>query len=217
MELGPVHQRSNDIFSGILHAIGAGLAIAALVLLAIYATGGRAITASVIFGSGLVLLYIASASYHLLPHQWLVAKGVLRKIDHAMIYVLIAATYTPIALIGLRGGWGWSIFGVSWGLAVIGILSKAIPAWHPSHLVSTLHYLVMGWLVLIAWPELQQFSSGALLWLTLGGGLYTTGVIFYSLDRKIKLPHFGMHEIFHLFVIAGSFCHFWLVLWHLQP
>ncbi len=211
-----IHQRSNDILSGILHAIGAGLAIAGLVLLAIFGQGGRGITASVIFGSGLVLLYVASATYHLLPHHLLRAKVVLQTIDHCMIYVLIAATYTPICLLGLRGGWGWSLFAVSLALAVLGILSKTIPRWHPSHLVSTVHYLAMGWLLLIALgPLLTRFTSPMLFWLVLGGVLYTSGVIFYSLDRKIKLPAFGMHEIFHLFVLGGSFCHFWLVLWYL--
>ncbi len=208
----PVHARKNDIISGGLHAIGAGLAIAALVLLAIFAQGGRGVTAAVIFGSGLVLLYIASATYHLLPHRYQTAKVVLRKIDHAMIYVLIAATYTPICLLGLRGGWGWSLFGVSWGLALLGVLSKTIPRWQPPSWLGTTHYLVMGWLVLLAWSELRTFSTGMLFWLALGGAWYTCGVVFYSLDRKIKLPAFGMHEIFHLFVMVGSFCHFWLVL-----
>lgn len=211
-----VHQRSNDIFSGVLHGIGAGLAIAGLVLLAIFAQGGRGITASVIFGSGLVLLYIASAAYHLLPHRLMRAKSILQKLDHCMIYVLIAATYTPVCLLGLRGGWGWSLFGVSWALALVGILSKTVRRWRPSHVVSTVHYLVMGWLLLLAWPVLAtQFTSTMILWLALGGVLYTSGVIFYSLDHKIKLPAFGMHEIFHLFVLGGSFCHFWLVLWYL--
>jgi hemolysin III len=207
-----LQQRSNDIFSGILHAIGAGLAIAALTLLAVFAEGGKAVTASVIFGSGLVLLYLASASYHLLPHHLLRAKGVLQKLDHSMIYVLIAATYTPVCLLGLGGAWGWSIFGVSWGLAILGILSKTLPSWQPPHWLGTLHYLVMGWLIIIAWPALHTLSAPALWWLTLGGVIYTSGVTFYALDRKVKIPAFGLHEVFHLFVMAGSFCHFWLVL-----
>lgn len=210
------HPRHNDIISGILHTIGFGLSIAALVILAISAYGARSITSEVIFGSGLILLYFASATYHLLPQHWPTAKGHFKTLDHSMIYLLIAATYTPICLVGLRDGWGWSLFGVSWGLALLGVLSKTIPALQPPHWLSTLHYLLMGWLVLLAWPVLlAQFSASMLFWLALGGACYTVGVIFYSLNRVIAIPAFGMHEIFHLFVLAGSFCHFWLMLWWL--
>lgn len=210
------HHRSNDIVSGVLHSIGLGLAITALIILVIFASTARSVTAMAIFGSGLVLLYLASALYHLLPHRHTVAKMALQKLDHIMIYVLIAASYTPICLVGLRGGWGWSLFGVSWGLAVLGIVLKSVKRLHPPLWLSVTHYLLMGWLILLALPKvLDVFSSGSLFWLTLGGLLYTTGVIFFSLDRIFKWRWFGMHEVFHLFVIGGSFAHFWFVLWYL--
>lgn len=210
------HHRSNDIVSGVLHVIGLGLAITALVILVVFASTGRSITSMAIFGSGLVLLYLASALYHLFPHHHVLTKSILQKLDHIMIYVLIAASYTPICLVGLRGGWGWSIFGISWGLAVVGIISKSIKRWQPPLWVSIMHYLLMGWLILLALPKvLMVFSDSALFWLTLGGVLYTTGVIFFSLDRIYKWRWFGMHEVFHLLVIAGSFAHFWLLLWYL--
>lgn len=210
------HHRSNDIVSGVLHGIGLGLAITALIILVIFAGTARSITAMAVFGSGLVLLYLTSALYHLLPHRHIRTKTILQKLDHSMIYVLIAASYTPICLVGLRGGWGWSLFGVSWGLALVGILLKSIQRFYPPLWLSVTHYLLMGWLILLALPKvLIVFSDGALFWLTLGGVLYTTGVIFFSLDRVFKWRWFGMHEVFHLFIIGGSFAHFWLMLWYL--
>ena len=210
------HQRSNDIVSGSLHAFGLMLAITALVLMAIFSQGPKAVTSTVIFGSGLTLLYLTSALYHLFPPKLLKAKSVLRKLDHSMIYFLIAASYTPICLLILPAGWGWSLFGVSWGLASIGIISKLVPRLTLPINVSVAHYLVMGWLILIAWPVLDSAFSGVqLFWLGLGGVIYTVGVLFFILDQKIKIKGFGLHEVFHLFIMAGSFCHFWLMLWYI--
>jgi hemolysin III len=129
-----------------------------------------------------------------------------------MIYVLIASTYTPICLVPLRGPWGWSLFGVIWGLALFGILWKLfqfkLPDWF-----STVYYVFMGWISLIAvWPLILALQTGALVWLLAGGLFYSGGVIFYSLDKQ-ESPRqgFGYHEIWHLFVLAGSASHFWVM------
>lgn len=213
------HHRSNDITSGILHAIGLGLAIAALVLMAIFSSqdgSGREVATVTIFGAGLVLLYSASTIYHLLPPHWQTSKMLFRKLDYSMIFVLIAATYTPICIAGIRGGWGWTLFGINWGLAIVGIILKVSPLRVPVWVYSIM-YLVMGWSVMIALnPLLEVFSRAALTWLLIGGLLYTAGVAFYALDKVLPpLRVFGMHELFHLFVMGGSFSHFWLMLHYL--
>lgn len=213
------HHRSNDITSGILHAIGLGLAIAALVLMVIFSASegsGREVVTVTIFGTGLVLLYSASTVYHLLPPHWQRSKMLFRKLDYSMIFVLIAATYTPICIAGIRGGWGWALFGINWGLAVIGIILKISPLRVPVWVYSVM-YLVMGWSVIVALkPLLQVFSKEALIWLLIGGVLYTAGVAFYALDKALPpLRVFGLHELFHLFVMGGSFSHFWLMLHYL--
>ena len=208
-------KKQNEPLSSLTHLIGLFLAITALVLLIVFAVKkGTAlhVVAYTIFGSSMVLLYLASTCYHFVDVQgkW---KNILRKIDHAMIYILIAGTYTPIALVALRGGWGWSIFGVVWGLALAGIILKIskldFHGWK-----SVFLYIGMGWLAIIAFiPLLQNIPIVGLFWLVLGGVLYTFGTIFFGLDKIIKRSRwFGMHEIFHLFVMAGSFCHFWLML-----
>jgi hemolysin III len=164
-----------------------------------------------IFGASLILLYSASSIYHL---SWVSEKAirVLRRIDHSMIYVLIAGSYTPICLITLRGPWGWSIFGTIWGFAIIGILVKnfwfSAPRW-----LSTLFYILMGWLLIIAiFPLSKVLPSGGMFWLFAGGIAYTIGGLIYATKwPKIPFKHFSFHETFHLFVLLGSFCHFWLM------
>lgn len=213
------HHRSNDITSGILHAIGLGLSIAALILMIIFAGmygSGREIVAVTIFGSGLICLYTASSLYHLFPPRWKRAKQVFRKLDYSMIFVLIAATYTPICLIGIRGGWGWSLFGISWGFVLIGSLLQ-ISRWRIPFWIYLTMYLSLGWLLLIALnPLLRTFSVPALFWLFFGGAVYTIGVLFCAFDKLIpRLKIFGFHEIFHVFVLGGSFSHFWLVFHYL--
>jgi hemolysin III len=130
-----------------------------------------------------------------------------------MIYFLIAGTYTPICLIVLRGGWGWSLFGVNWALAITGIVLKLVFR-HPAkwlRIVFFIFYIIMGWLVVIAWfPLIHAMPLGGLFWLVLGGILYTVGAGIFNL-RKVAVPIFGAHEIWHLFVLAGSFCHFWMM------
>ncbi|MEG6520514.1 PAQR family membrane homeostasis protein TrhA [Desulfotomaculum sp. 1211_IL3151] len=204
-----------DPFSGLSHLTGALLSIVALILLVYNAVQyGKTIhvVSFSIFGASLILLYTASALYHLLP---LSPKGVLllRRIDHMMIFVLIAGTYTPVCLIPLRGGWGYSLLVGVWVLAIVGIIIKAFwleaPRWF-----STLIYLTMGWLIIIAfWPLIKTVSTGGIVWMSLGGIFYTVGAIFYGTKWPPNLipGWFGFHEVFHLFVMAGSFSHFWLM------
>lgn len=198
-----------DPVSGFSHAFGAALSVAGLVLLIVYAAlygeGAWDIVSFTIFGVGLLLLYTFSSLYHLLN---LGEKGtrVFRKFDHIMIYILIAATYTPICLGPLRGGWGWSIFGVVWGIAFIGIFLTIFWLNAPRWLTTTL-YIAMGWAIIIAvYPMLTTFSSlnalGSLLWLLAGGILYTIGGVLYGLKwPHFKNKYFGFHELFHIFIL----------------
>lgn len=210
MTPNPRH-RSNDIVSGVLHLLGTGLAIAVLVVLLVFGAMSDDVWHVVgysLYGSGLILLYLASTLYHLTPEHWVRFKHIARRLDHAMIYVLIAATYTPITFIALTGGWRWSIFGVVWGLALLGGIVKLIPLRVPAG-VSLALYLVMGWLICVAIvPLLEGLTTGE-FWLLLSGGLaYTVGVIFYALERHLpQKKYFWMHEVFHIFVLGGSALH----------
>lgn len=160
-----------------------------------------------IFGISLLLLYGASTIYHTLNIS---QKGtaLLRRIDHMMIFVLIAGTYTPVCLIPLRGKWGWTLFIAVWGFAFAGILLKIFwlnaPRWF-----STLLYVVMGWLVLVAFVPLERaIPIGGIVLLASGGIVYTIGAVIYAVKwSKLKLKYFGFHEIFHLFVMGGSALH----------
>lgn len=208
-------KKLRDPFSGLTHLAGALLSIVGLVLLVLKAVNYgdiRHVVSFSIFGASLILLYTASALYHLLP---LSPKGILflRRIDHMMIFVLIAGTYTPVCLIPLQGGWGYSLLVGVWLLAVVGMVLKIFwmgaPRW-----ISTLLYVVMGWLVVVAfWPLLQTLPLGGLIWMALGGLFYTVGAVFYGTKWPPNLipGWFGFHEVFHLFVMAGSFSHFWLM------
>jgi len=207
-----------EIVSALTHFIGLLLAIAGLVLLVVFASLRGTpwhIVGFSIFGVSLILLYLASSLYHYTPISRSL-KNKLKIFDHAMIYILIAGTYTPICLTSLRGGWGWSLFGIIWGLAIAGIIIKICKV-NFSVWFSTVFYIVMGWLVVIAfWPLLHSLSVGAWFWLVSGGVAYTIGAIFYGLDKPLnRQKHFTLHEVFHLFVILGSFCHFWLMLRYL--
>lgn len=210
-----------DPISGFTHLIGALASIVGLVFLivmsALYSNEkGWDIVSFTIFGVGLILLYTFSSLYHLL-NVGKKATIVLRKFDHIMIYVLIASTYTPICLGPLRGPWGWSIFGVVWGLAIIGIVLTSIwiniPRW-----LSTSIYVAMGWTIIIAvYPLITVFyklsSLKSLIWLLGGGIFYTIGALIYSLKwPNFKNKYFGFHEIFHIFVMFGSLFHYWFII-----
>ena len=218
-------KKVKDPVSGFTHLLGAVLSVLGLVLMIIYCaiySNEKAwdIVSCTIFGTGLILLYTFSSLYHLLN---LKEKGtrVFRKFDHIMIYILIAATYTPICLGPLRGGWGWSIFGVVWGIAVFGIFLTIFWLNAPRWLTTSI-YIAMGWMVIIAaFPMINIFSAipkgmEALGWLLAGGIFYTIGGLIYGLKwPKINTKYVGFHEIFHIFVMLGSFCQFWFIFKYL--
>lgn len=206
-----------DPVSGLTHIIGALLSVAALVVLvvqaAIKATAWHVVSFA-IYGTTLILLYTASALYHSLT---LSKRGdeTLRQLDHAMIYVLIAGTYTPICLVALRGGWGWSLLGINWTLAITGVVLKLVHH-NPRRwltVVLFIFYILMGWLVVVAFiPLMHILPMGGIMWLVLGGVFYTVGTIFLNDKNLNMIPGlFGPHELWHLFVMAGSFCHFWMM------
>lgn len=197
-----------EIANTVTHGIGLLLSVAGFVVLLILAIlRGTAwhIVACSIYGATLICLYSASTLYHAAVSPRL--KHALRILDHSAIYLLIAGTYTPFLLLNLRGPWGWSLFGVIWGLALAGVLLKF---WFVDrfHHLSTAVYVLMGWLVVIATkPVLAHVPSITLLWLAAGGLCYSAGVIFYVWKR---LPY--SHAVWHLFVLAGSTCHYFAVL-----
>ncbi|MCB9431527.1 MAG: hemolysin III family protein [Ardenticatenaceae bacterium] len=208
-----VYTLSEEIANGITHGIGAMLSVAGLtvlvVLAAIYGDAWRIVSFS-IYGASLVLLYTASTLYHAIQHPD--AKRIFRIMDHAAIYLLIAGTYTPITLVNMRGPWGWSIFGFVWALAIIGIIFKTMYTGRYDK-ISTAAYVLMGWICLIGLKEmLVAIPPGGLVWLVAGGVCYTVGVIFYAWQ---KLPF--NHAIWHLFVLGGSMCHFFAILFHVLP
>lgn len=210
---GPRYSLGEEIAHSVTHGIGVILSIAALVLLVTFAAlRGDAwhIVGSAVFGATLIFLYAASTLYHSVTHPG--AKKVLRVLDHSAIFLLIAGTYTPFTLVTLRGGWGWTLFIIVWGLALVGILYK-VTASNRFRLMSVLLYLAMGWLVLVAIrPMVTSVAVPGLLLLLAGGLCYTLGVVFFIWRR---LPY--SHAIWHVFVLAGSICHFFAVLLYVIP
>ena len=204
---------AEEIAHAMTHGLGLLLSIAGLVVLVVFASlrgdAWHVVSVSV-YGATLVLLYSASTFYHALPNPR--AKRVFRTLDHAAIYLLIAGTYTPFMLVNLRGGWGWALFGVVWGLAVLGIVLEAV-AKQRVRILSVVLYLGLGWLVAIAVkPLVQSVEPGGLVLLVAGGLAYSVGVVFYSWKR---LPYH--HAVWHVFVMAGSLFHFFAVLFYVIP
>lgn len=202
-----------EIANSITHGIGAGLSMAGtavlIVLAALYGDVWRIVSFS-IYGTALIILYLASTLYHSFRNPRL--KAAFKIIDHASIYLLIAGTYTPFLLVSLRGTWGWVLFGIIWSLAFSGIVFKIFYI-NRFRKLSVLVYIFMGWLCVIAFkPMLANVPFGGLIWLAVGGLLYTTGVIFY-VWRKLKYTH----AIWHLFVLGGSICHYFSILFYLIP
>ena len=191
------------------HLIGAALSIAALsilVTLAILEHDVWRIVSFSVYGMTMVLLYSFSTIYHSVRSPR--AKAVLQKLDHNAIYLLIAGSYTPFALVTLRGPWGWALFGMSWGLALIGI-AQELTLGRRTRRLSMIIYVLMGWMIVVAIKPLSDaMPLGGLIWLATGGLVYSLGIYFYLNDRRVK--HF--HGIWHLFVLGGSFCHFMCVL-----
>jgi len=195
------------------HGIGFFLSLAAVSLLVVFASlHGNAwhIVSSAIYGSSLVVLYMASTLFHW-SHKPNLRKW-LNVFDHSAIYVLIAGTYTPFLLVTLNGAWGWSLFGVIWGLTLIGIVFKIFFAgWF--NVLSAIIYVLMGWIIVIAIvPLMENLSTMGLIWLLIGGVSYSIGAVFFLLN---KLPF--NHAIFHFWVLGGSICHFFSVFWHVIP
>ncbi|SHJ49717.1 hemolysin III [Malonomonas rubra DSM 5091] len=204
---------AEEIANSVTHGLGMLLSIGGLAVLVGFASvHGNAwhITACSIFGTTLILSYATSTLYHSIPLPG--AKRVLKVLDHSAIYLLIAGTYTPFTLVSLRGPWGWSLFGTVWGLALLGIILKATMLGRIAG-ISTAVYLAMGWIVLIAIkPMLGAVDTGGLLLLLAGGLAYSGGVVFYLWRR---LPY--NHAIWHLFVLTGSLCHFFSILFYVIP
>ncbi len=200
--------REEEIINAILHGIGLGLAIAALVVLAVLASLHGTIWHKIgyaVYGSTLVILYLSSTLYHSFPPgRW---KDILRVFDHSAIFLLIAGTYTPFTLIVLQSTLGWTIFGVVWGIALLGITGKVF--WlQKFEIPSIIMYVIMGWLVVVAIrPLIEALDTISLFLLVAGGLFYTVGLLFYAL-KKLKYNH----AIWHLFVLAGSISHFFTVL-----
>ena len=199
-----------ELASSLSHGVGFMCAVAATPILIIGAVkrGGAAdIVGSSVFGATMMLLYLTSAWYHAVRESRL--KDRLRRIDHAAIYLLIAGTYTPFTLGVLGGAWGWTLFGIVWGAAAIGVGTKLIAGVRRPRL-STGLYLIMGWAVLIVIrPLVLNLPTQGLLWLVAGGLSYSLGVVFYA-SRRLPYNHF----VWHLFVLGGSTCHFFSVLWY---
>jgi hemolysin III len=207
--------------NSITHFIGIVLSIVGLIVLLVLSQGEPWRTVSfAIYGSSLILLYTASTLLHSLK----VSEGFERRLrifDHAAIFVLIAGTYTPITLITLQKNhavWGWSLLGIAWSFALLGVGFKLFwitaPRW-----ISTAIYLLMGWMAMVAIvPIAQSLSAGGLFWMALGGAFYSVGAIIYALKKPDFFPKaFGYHELWHVFVLAGSGCHFVMMVGYVLP
>ena len=201
-----------EILNAVTHGVGAGLAVAALVGMLVYYAGDGVwhATSCLVYGISLILLYLASTLYH--SFRNLKVKGVFKVIDHAAIFVLIAGNYTPFALIPLHGSFGWTVFGLVWSMAVLGIIFQCFAA-KRFRILRTICYLVMGWFaVFMVKPLLATMPLEAIWWLVAGGLCYSVGAIFYLMRR---LPY--SHVIWHLFVMWGSAVHFYTVFHYVLP
>jgi len=195
-------------FNSISHGVGAVLALigaTVLITLAALLADPWKIVGFTVYGVALVLLYLASTLYHALRGR---AKAVFQKIDHCSIYLLIAGSYTPFALVSLRGPWGWTLLGVVWSLALLGMAQEIWLARGP-RVWSMVIYLLMGWLAMVAVvPLWQALTPSGFIWLAAGGACYTLGIAFYATDHKLRHGH----GVWHLFVLGGSICHFLTLL-----
>lgn len=195
-------------FNSVSHLVGAALALGGTTLLIVLAAQQGdpwKIVSFSVYGAMLVVLYVFSTLYHSVRGR---AKDVLRKFDHCSIYLLIAGSYTPFALVTLRHSGGWWLFGVIWALALFGIVQEVWFA-KGARILSLLIYLVMGWLaVTMVTPLRHLLTPDGFTWLAAGGAFYTLGIVFYALDTRVR----HAHGVWHLFVLAGSICHFFTVL-----
>lgn len=203
-----------ELANAVTHGVGLVLSLIGMPILILAALdrGERAtVIGASVFGATLIALYAASTLYHAIPHPTLKQK--LRVVDHAAIYLLIAGTYTPFTLGVLRGTWGWTLFGIVWTLAALGVLFKVVFGSGAMAKLSTAIYVAMGWVIIIAIkPLMASMDQAGLLLLVAGGLCYTGGVIFY-VDRRRAWTH----PVWHLFVMGGSICHYFAVLWYAAP
>jgi hemolysin III len=204
----PAYSAKEELANSITHGIGVALGIACLVLLVVFSAKHKSaweVASCSIYGTTLILLYLASTLYHAVKKPR--TKAVFKILDHSAIYLLIAGTYTPYALVPLRGTLGWSIFGFIWGCAIIGIVLKTFFTGR-FKIISTLAYLVMGWAVVgTIKPLMDKLGGTGVIWLATGGICYTLGIGFYAWKSQR-----WTHAIWHLFVLAGSLCHFFGIL-----
>ena len=212
-DMGRRYSLPEEIANSVTHGVGAALSVAALSVLVtcagLFGDAWRVVGFS-IYGATLVLLYLFSTLYHAFQNPRV--KAVFRVLDHAAIFLLIAGTYTPLSLVTLRGAWGWTMFGVLWGCAVLGIVTTVAFMNAPKWLTAGI-YIFMGWLAVIAIkPLVAALPTGGLVLLAAGGLSYTGGVVFYVWDR---LPF--NHAIWHLFVLGGSACHFFCMMYYVLP
>jgi len=210
----PVYSRGETIANVATHVLGVVLSIAGLTILA-YSTVTKGdiwhIVSTAIYGSTLLLLYLSSTVYHSFRSPaW---RHLGKILDQSAIYLLIAGTYTPFTLVTLRGPWGWSLFGIVWGLAILGLFIEARWVYRPE-ILSTGIYLFMGWIIIFAIkPISAKLPEGGMYWLVAGGVFYSLGTIFFLIDKKIRY----MHAVWHLFVLGGSACHFFAVVLYVVP
>jgi len=204
------HKLGDIIANSVTHGVGAALALTGAIVLVVTTAGGTAwqIASCLVFGFTLVLVYVCSTLYHSLVRTR--ARHVLQIIDHSAIYLLIAGTYTPFALVALRGRLGWLLFAIVWTLAILGIVFKSFATGRFA-VASVVLYVGMGWLgVFVLHPLLHALSWHGIFWLVLGGLLYTAGIVFFAFDR---LSYF--HALWHVFVLGGSTCHYFAVLFYI--
>ena len=205
-----------DPLDGLTHLIGALLAIPGMIILIVLGSDSAwKVVSFSIYGASLFLLYTFSTLYHWLPEHFGGKNQVFRKLDHLAIYALIAGTYTPFCLLSLRGAWGWSIFGVTWGLALIFIVLQSIfidlPRW-----LTTSVYVAMGWLIVVGInPLVHNLAPGGLRLLLAGGVIYSLGGVIYTIKKPNFSKHFNYHSLWHVFVLGGSICHYFAMLFYL--
>lgn len=205
---GIMYTLGEEIFNSVSHGVGVLLSVAALVILIVFAviySDGYGLAGALVYGISLILLYTMSMVYHIVQNKR--AKKVLRIFDHCSIFILIAGTYTPYLLVSLRGTLGWTVFGIIWGVTLIGVALNAISL-EKFKVLSLICYVLMGWgIVLTIKPLSKELAIPGIVLLVAGGVVYTLGIIFYVM-KKYRY----MHSVWHLFVLAGSVCHYFSIL-----
>lgn len=202
----PLYTLGEEIFHAVSHGIGAGLSVAAMALLLVKAQGALAWVSVFIFGLSMVLLYTISCIYHSLSRRT-EGKKVLRVIDHCNVYLLVWGTYMPVALLGVGGALGWTLFAVTGLLTVTGITLTAISV-DRFKVLQVVCNLLIGWSILMGFPSLvTTVGHTGILYMVLGGAAYTVGAVLYGLGSRKRY----MHSVFHVFCMLGTFCHFWAI------